>query len=134
MTTNYFGTFISIAPDSTATEAVVPQPRGGKPTVASLQHELLSAAPHALTSDELLFRVYAIRNGVDESDTEERERFFSKSLACLRASPLPKSYGWGLLYDPEGRIRLVGVDTPEYEELRADPELEQLAAMRSKRA
>ncbi len=62
------------------------------------------------------------------------EKYFSQPRACLRASPLPKTYGWGLHYDAEGRITLHAVDSAEYTRLRNDPSLTQLQAMRSSRA
>lgn len=133
MTTNYRSTFIGIAPDCPAATAEAP-PSGAKPTVASLQYELLHTRPYALTSDELLFEVHAIRHGVPDSQrTEEWERFFAKDQPCLRASPLPKRYGWGLHYDEEGRVALVGLGSAEYEQLTGRSDLVQKSAMRSSR-
>jgi len=54
--------------------------------------------------------------------------------ACLRASPLPKTFGWGLHHDADGRITLHAVDTPEYAQLSSDASLTQLRAMRSSRS
>lgn len=134
---SYTSTFIRISPDSTCTSGVVPEARGGKKTVAVLQHELLTAKPDHFTEQELYFRVHCLREGISEKQAEkDREaiwsRLFAKPQACLRASPLPKTYGWGVRYDAEGRIRLIPVGTPEYDKVAAS-ELKQLPAMRSKR-
>jgi len=134
---SYADTFIRIAPDSTRSEAMVPEARGGKKTVAVLQYELLTEKPDHFTEQELYFRVHCLREGIGGKQAEQdREgiwsRLFAKPQACLRASPLPKTYGWGVRYDAKGRIRLIPVGTPEYEEACAS-ELKQLPAMRSKR-
>lgn len=134
---SYTSTFIRIAPDRTRTTAEVPEARGGKKTVAVLQYELLTEKPDHFTEQELYFRVHCLREGIGEAQAEkDREaiwsRLFAKPQACLRASPLPKSYGWGVRYDAHGRIRLIPVDTPEYDKAAAS-ELKQLPAMRSKR-
>lgn len=134
MTTDYRNTFIAVAPDCPATAAAVP-PLADRPSIAALQHRLLAERPYSLTSDELLFAVHAERAGVAEEDLEvERERFLAKDLACLRASPLGKRYGWGTHHDDAGRVALVGLGSPEYERLLLDPEVRQVAAMRSTRA
>lgn len=55
-------------------------------------------------------------------------------IACLRASPPPKTHAWGLYYDEQGRITLYPVDSAEYARLSADGTVTQLRAMRSRRA
>jgi len=135
---SYNSTFIRIASDSSRTEAVAPPVKPDKPTVASLQYELLTRHPGEFTEQELYFRVHCRRQGLDEAQAESRrpqiwQELFSRPQACLRASPLPKSYGWGVHYDENGRIRLVGVETAEYRQL-CESTLSQTAAMRSKRA
>lgn len=133
MTTNYRSTFIAVAPDCRATAAEAP-PAGPKPTVAALQYELLRDRPYELTSDEVLFSVHAVRTGIADTEREaEWQRFFSKDQACLRASPLPKRYGWGLHHDEQGRVALIPLGSPEYDELVARGDLTQKAAMRSSR-
>lgn len=61
-------------------------------------------------------------------------QFFSKPRACLRGSSLPKKYGWGLHFNGEGRIALVSVDSPAYEEFSNSKDLKVMPALRSKRA
>lgn len=76
--------------------------------------------------------------GRDDWSDEDLERFrreyFSRPRACLRASPLAKSFGWGLHFDADGRITLHAVESEEYARLRSDPALTQLRAMRTSRS
>ncbi|MBX2796037.1 MAG: hypothetical protein KTR31_00170 [Myxococcales bacterium] len=135
--TNYTDTFITLAPDSVVQEGRQPPPRK-RPTAAAQILAWVQAEPYAHTSDDLLFRVYADKHGIPESDrAAAREAFFAKPQACLRANALPKSYGWGVHHDGRGRIALIGVDSPEYDRLAAgngpDGPVKVVAAMRSRR-
>lgn len=133
MTTNYRSTFIAVAPDCPAAVAEEP-PSGAQPTVASLQYELLRDRPYELTSDDLLFEVHMVRSGLDASARNaERQRFFGRDQPCLRASPLPKRYGWGIHHDTEGRVALVGLGSAEYAILADRNDLTQKTAMRTSR-
>lgn len=133
MSTNYANTFIEVAPDSTAVDPEAP-PTRATPSVAELQHQLLSEHPYTFTSDELLFEVHVIRTGISDAErAETRDAFFAKDQACLRASPLSKRYGWGTHHDSEGRVGLVGFGTREYERLSTDATLTHRQAMRSSR-
>lgn len=133
--TNYTSTFIRVADDCPVAESHEPPVAAKGPTIASLQFELLSANPYQFTSDELLFEVHAIRHDIGDDDRAEAcAAFFAKSQACLRASPLPKKYGWGIHHDGNDRVALVPLGSPRYDELLTDTSVRQLAAMRSKRA
>ena len=78
--------------------------------------------------------MYAERNGIPPEELAgRRAEFFSKGQACLRASPLPKSYGWGIHFDAESRVAIYPRCSAEYDRLRADSSLKQLKAMRSSR-
>lgn len=130
-TTNYVDTFIAVSPDSEIA-AANPAPKPG--SVAAIQLELLQARPYGLTSDDLLFEVYARRAGVAEGDrAKERAAFFAKPQACLRASPLVKTHGWGLHHDAEGRVAAVAVESDDYARLKARADLKQTVGMRSRR-
>jgi len=120
----YENTFIAVAEDCRATSGEVPSRRTGAPTVAGTQDVLLACSPDVRGRGDL---------GAQELE-RLREQYFAQPRACLRASPLPKSFGWGLHYDAQGRITLHAVDTPEYERLRGDRSLTQVRAMRSRRA
>ena len=87
-----------------------------------------------------MFAVHVRRQGVGGGDLKARraalwEEFFGKPRACLRASMLPKKYGWGLHFDAEGRIALVPVESKEYRAfVQGKGVATVLAAMRNKRA
>ena len=133
-TTNHRSTFIQVADDCPASAAEVPPPRGGKPTVAGLQHQLISEHPYELTSDDVIFAVHAERSGLPDAHREAaRAAFFAEERACLRASPLGKRHGWGIHCDEAGRVALVPLGSAQYAALAADPSVKQLRAMRSKR-
>lgn len=132
MTTNYVETFITVSPDSRVETALVPAKAG---SIAQLQHQLLAAQPYRFTSDELLFEVHAIRNGIAPGDRERaRAAFFTRPQACLRASPLVKQFGWGLHHDAESRVAAYGIETDAYRELGTRKGLRIVAGMRSYRA
>ncbi|MGO3136148.1 MAG: DUF6157 family protein [Agrococcus casei] len=133
--TNYRGTLILVADDCPSDEAEIPPTRTKSPTVAELQYALISARPYEMTSDDVLFEVFATRNEIAaDKRTEAREAFFAKDQVCLRSSPLGKRYGWGIHHDADGRVALVAVGSDDYRALAADPEVKQLKAMRSRRA
>jgi hypothetical protein len=131
--TNYTDTFIEVAADCKAAVGTVP-PEKAEPTVARMQFELIQNNPYRYTSDEIIFAVHAARNGIAPEELEARQaEFFSKGQACLRASPLAKTYGWGLHHDSEARVALYARGSEEYDRLRADGSLKQLKAMKSSR-
>lgn len=134
----YTDTFIAVAEDCAAATGEVPVDKAGKPTVASIQYRMLAGSPGRWTQEDVLLASSPDVRGREEVGDAElqrmREEYFSRPRACLRASPLAKTYGWGLHYDAEGRITLHAVDSPEYTRLRTDPSLTQLRAMRSSRA
>lgn len=133
-TTDYTSTLIEVAEDSSIVKGMIPPIRAGKETIASRQYALLHAHPYEYTSDGLLFQVYADRSGIPEASyTEERRRFFSKPQACLRASPLPKKYGWGIHSDEKGHVALIDSNSPAYQRLLQDSRIKKVKAMRSSR-
>jgi hypothetical protein len=131
--TNYTNTFIEVAEDCKAATGTIP-PEKTEPTIARMQFELIQTNPYRYTSDDVLFAVYAARNSIAPEELEARRaEFFAKGQACLRASPLAKSYGWGIHHDREGKVALYAQGSEEYDQLRADGSLTQLKAMRSSR-
>lgn len=133
-TTNYFNTFIAIADDCSSGSGEVPPVKGDAKTVANLQFEMISKNPYKYTSDEVLFRVFADKNELTESEYEEaRAQFFSKGQACLRASPLTKRYGWGIHFNEEGKMALYSSESQEYKRFIEDESLKVVKAMKSSR-
>ena len=133
-TTNYTHTFITAAPDCPVLQAQEPALKAGRHTIASLQFALIKQRPYELSSDDVLFQVYAIRNELTDSELEAaRQQFFSKGQPCLRTSPLGRRYGWGIHCDAHGRVALYAVESEAYQRLASDPGLKQVPAMRSRK-
>lgn len=134
---SYQRTLITLAGDSPVQAGTIPKPRGGKRTVAVIQYEMIASDPYAHQQDDVLFASWFERQGFEDIDEEEkaalREQFFSKPQPCLRASPLPKQYGWGVHYDEHGRVALIPAESSTYRELLSDPDVTTTAAMRRKR-
>ena len=132
-TTNYYNTFIAVAPDCPRDTAEAPPERKHK-TIARRQYERLVGNPYEYTSDDVIFSVYADRDEIPESERDEaREEYFQKGRACLRSSPLAKRYGWGFHFDEDGKVALYAVESAEYRKYHGDKRLNQLIAMRSSR-
>jgi hypothetical protein len=132
---NYTKTLIAVADDCPAMKATVPQKRGGKNTVATLQYAMLAEHPYEHTQEDVLFEVWWARQATRTgSKSQARKAFFSKDQPCLRTSPLPKQYGWGLLFDDYGKVALCPMESAEYKQLRKSTQLQVLKAMRSSRA
>ncbi|MEO5984887.1 MAG: DUF6157 family protein [Ferruginibacter sp.] len=130
--TNYENTFIEIADDCPVEFGEIPPAKGDTKTVANIQFDLLSKNPYKFTSDDILFEVFAKRNDLTKSELKSaREEYFSKGQACFRASPLTKRYGWGIHNDKNGKIALIGCETPEYKKLSRDKRLKIVKALKS---
>lgn len=133
-TTNYINTFIEVAEDCPLSKAEIPPEKNSEKSIAKLQYEMIVSYPYKYTSDDVIFKIYAIRNNIKEEEVyTEREKFFSKGQPCFRSSPLPKRYGWGIHSDDQGKIALYAVESEEYKKLSRDINLKQIKAMRSKR-
>ncbi|HNE30406.1 MAG: DUF6157 family protein [Saprospiraceae bacterium] len=132
-TTNYYNTLIEIAEDCPAANAEEPPVKNEEKTVARLQFEMILEHPYQYSSDDVIFGIFAARNGMQGSLQTEREQFFSRGQACMRSSPLPKRYGWGVHHNGDGKVAIYPVDSEEYRRLAADPGVKKVKAMRSKR-
>src|SRR6059058_3679804 len=132
-------TFVLVAPDCPVTSAVVPVARGADPPVHVIQYELLTARPYRLTLDDLIFETHVRRAGIAPADAKRRAaairaELFRKPHACMRASALPKRYGWGVHYDGAGRLALYPMESAEYRRFAGGAGgVQVVAAMRSKR-
>ena len=138
MDLNYYKTLIAVADDCPVADSVIPQADAGKKkTIAALQYELLSDHPYVHTQEDVLFRTWLARQDLPELSADEeaqlRADFFAKPQACLRASPLPKKYGFGLLFDDKGRIALCPRESKEYTETVASGRVKVVKAMRTSR-
>lgn len=132
--TNYLDVFIEAAEDSTADSGIEPPERKAGKSVANLEYDIISQNPYKYTSDDVKFEVYSIRYKVPKSASKKaREDYFSKGQPCFRASPLTKSYGWGLHSNSEGKIALFAIDSKEYDQFLKNKSVKKYKAMRSKR-
>jgi len=132
--TNYENTFIEVADDCPVEKAEIPPVKGDAKTAANIQFELVSKNPYKYTSDDVLFQVFADKNGVGKKEyAEARLKFFSKGQPCFRASPLPKRYGWGVHSDKSGKIAIYAIESKEYKKLSSDKNLKSIKAMKSSR-
>lgn len=138
MDMNYYDSFIAVADDCPVSASVVPTARGDKKTVAVLQYEMLAGSPYQHTQEDVLFGSWLQRQDLGDPSADEvarlREEFFSKDQACLRASPLPKKFGWGLSFDDKGRVALCPMESDEYRQRVDGADVKVMKAMRSKRA
>jgi hypothetical protein len=129
--TNYFDTFIEVAEDTKADLGTIPQTKEKK-TVAEMQFELIAKNPYKYSSDDIFFQVFADRNDLTKAEYEKaREQFFSKGQPCFRASPLTKTYGFGIHSDKNGKVALYGRETEEYKNFLADTKIKKVKAMKS---
>ncbi len=132
MTTNYINTLITPSPDCKFEHGEAPTKEG---SIAALQYALLHDNPYAKTSDDVLFEVHAQRKKIAPANyRQERETLFSKPQACLRASPLVKTYGWGIHHDEHGLVALVSADTKRYAQLISSQHVKVVPGMRSSKA
>ncbi|OAI47973.1 hypothetical protein AYO44_08265 [Planctomycetaceae bacterium SCGC AG-212-F19] len=134
-------TFVLVAPDCPVKAAVVPVPRGPISPVHVIQYELLTAKPYKFTLEDLIYQTHIRRAGLSSAEVKKRDKairaeLFSKTHACMRASALPKRYGWGVHYDERGRLALFPIESAEYRRFAAGNVVgvQVVAAMRSKRA
>lgn len=134
-------TFVTIAPDSTANESAVPTARGEQVPIHLFHYQLLTKQPYKLTIQDLIFATHVRKLELPAAEVKQRKQelwdeLFSKSHACLRASALPKKFGWGVHHDAKGRIALVPMESEEYKRFANGqvPGVKVVAAMRAKKA
>ena len=130
--TNYFDTFIEVAEDIKVICGTQPSTKSDKKTVAEMQYEILSKKPYQLTSDDILFQLFADKNNLPETEYKQaREHFFSKGQPCFRTSPLTKTYGFGIHYDSNGKMAIYGMETAEYQDFIESHKIKKIKAMKS---
>ena len=99
-----------------------------------MQYELIAKNPYKFSSDDIFFQVFADRNDLTKAEYKNaREHFFSKGQPCFRASPLTKTYGYGVHSDSNGKVALVGMETDEYQKFLVDKNIKKVKAMKSSR-
>ncbi len=135
---NYYDTFIKVAADCPAVSGKVPPDKKDGKTKAGIEFELVSANPYVYTQEELLYQVHIRHKALSEEElsskgTQIRDEFFQKPMACMRASMLPKKFGWGIHFDKEGKMALIPMESPAYQQfIEGDKgDLKLLPAMRN---
>jgi hypothetical protein len=110
---NYQATFIAIADDCPVAVGTEP-PLRSKPTAARVQYEMLLSAPYRYTSEDVIFAASTEGRAVADAPWGEyraaQAAYFAVPRACLRASPLPRQYAWGIHCCEQGLVALVGGD------------------------
>ena len=132
----YTDTFIAVAADSRAVSAEIPAHRGEQPTVPALEHKLLSEHPYKFTHEDLILEMHRLRLGLNAAEfaareSELRAELFAKPRACMRASSLPKRYGWGIHFDAHSHMAIYPLESAGYAKLSEDEGVTQVSAMRS---
>lgn len=136
---SYTNTFIQVSLDCPATSSIVPVSKRDKKTAHEIQYELLSQNPYKFNHEDLIYEVHIRHKAISEEElinhaTEIRDQLFQKSHPCLRASMLPKKFGWGVHYDQDGRIAIYGMESNEYRQfVTEDRNVKLLFAMRNSR-
>jgi hypothetical protein len=115
---------VLVALDCPAATATPPPPGRRGRSVAEVQYELLCEEPFRWTENEVLFESWWRRQPAAASASEAekesvRAEWLRGSRPCLRASPLPQRYGWGLVFDAEDRVALCAVESEAYRTLAA---------------
>lgn len=133
-------TFVLLAPDSPTKTSIVPAAKEDKRPIHLIQYELLTARPYQLTLEELIFAVHVERGGLAVAEVKRRKveiwaELFSKSHACMRASALPKKFGWGVHYDSRGKLALFAAESADYRRFASGKVrgVKLVAALRTKR-
>lgn len=127
--TNYTNTLITVSSDYSFDHAK-PAKEG---TIGALQLDAINKAPYSMTSDDLLFSTQCQKLGMENNETN-RAAFFAKPQACLRASPLVKTLGYGVHHDKNSKIAVFPIESEEYKSLLSDETIVKKPGMRSKRA
>jgi hypothetical protein len=112
---SYVDTFIRVAEDCPVDAGIVPAARGERKSIAAIQHELLTDRPYRYTHEDLIFEVHIRHKAIPQDVLKAqgdaiRAELFRKNHPCMRASPLPKTHGWGVHFDGTGGWRSIPSD------------------------
>ncbi len=116
---NYYDTFITVAADCPAEYGTVPPDKKDGKSKPGIEFELASESPYGYTQEELLFETHIRHKEIPQEELKDRgaqirEEFFQTPQPCLRASMLPKKYGWGIHFNAEGKLALVPRESASY--------------------
>jgi len=135
---SYSNTFITVSTDCPVAVGVVPEVKKDKPTIASIEYELIASNPYEYTEKDVIYLRHLQHKCISSEEltargTQIRDELFQKPQPCFRASMLPKKFGWGIHYNEEGKIALYGKESSEYEQFveNNNGEVKLLVAMRN---
>ncbi|GGG10544.1 hypothetical protein GCM10010912_63680 [Paenibacillus albidus] len=116
---SYTNTFVRVAEDCPAETGTPPMSCRTLPPAHVIAYELLSTHPYQYNHEELLYEVHVRHKQIPLDERVNRRdeiwnELFAKKHPCLRASLLPKKFGWGVHYNENGRIALFAKESPEY--------------------
>lgn len=133
-------TFVRVAEDCPIEIGMAPVSTRTLPPVHVIQYQLLSTEPYKYNLEELIYEVHVRHKQIPQEEQVTRKEeiwaeLFSKNHPCMRASMLPKRFGWGVHYNAEGKIAIYAKESPEYDQfIMGEGEMLKLVyAMRSKR-
>jgi hypothetical protein len=117
---NYYDTFITVSADCPIENGMVPPDKKSGKTKPGIEFELIANDPYVYTQEELLYQVFIRHKDIPAEElstkgTQIRDEFFQRPMPCMRASMLPKKYGWGIHFNTEGKMALVPVESPDYQ-------------------
>jgi hypothetical protein len=117
---NYYDTFITVSLDCPTDIGQVPPDKKNRKIKPAIEFELIANHPYVYTQEELLYQVHIRHKEIPTEElsvkgTQIRDEFFQKPMPCMRASMLPKKYGWGLHFNTEGKVALVPKESPDYQ-------------------
>lgn len=117
---NYYSTLITVSADCPVERGIIPPEKKSGRTKPSIEYELIANHPYAYTQEEILYEVYVRHKEIPEEELakrgkELRNEFYQKPMPCLRASMLPKKYGWGIHFNADGKLALVPMESAEYQ-------------------
>lgn len=106
-------TFIQVAADCPVGAATVPTSTRVPTPAHLIEYELLAQHPYRFTQAELVFEVHVRRLGLNkaaiaERGDEIRAELFARPRAGMRASVLPKKYGWGVHSADDLPLEVIG--------------------------
>ena len=134
---NYYNTLIIVADDCPVGSSIAPSLRNGKQTIATLQYEMIIDSPFTYSQEDVLFATWLRRQDPSNMPLSKiasaRKEFLATPKPCLRTSPLAKKYGWGFLFDADGRVKLLPSESELYRDLQLDGKLKVIKAMKSSR-
>lgn len=117
---NYYDTFITVSADCPAEYGKEPPDKKDGKTKPGIEFELIANHPYVYTQEELLYQVHIRHKHISDEvlaaqGNQLREDFFRNPMPCMRASMLPKKYGWGVHFNSEGKAALVPVESEDYQ-------------------